>query len=157
MPGGSWAGSYLAKKVMPEVYGSSCVDAEAKKIGKLSELHSYNIHKHTLVRNEDTGELNELHEEFLEKMNTFFVDEMIGQPVALQHGFSDSQLFLIEHPDNVKDCSWSVQDGFIIESLRPTQVRVLLKGESYDATLSVKGVYSSDIAFEKSWNLKEGI
>ena len=156
MPGGSWAGSYLAKKVMPEVYGSSCVDAEAKKIGKLSELHSYNIHKHTLVCNEDTGELNELHEEFFKLMNTFFVNEMIGRPVALQHSFSDSQLFLIEHPDNVKDCSWSIQDGFIIESLSTSQVRVLLKGESYNPVLTVKGVYSSDIAFEKSWNLKKG-
>ena len=109
------------------------------------------------MRNDDTGELNELHEEFFERMNTFFVDEMIGQPVSLQHGFSDSQLFLIEHPDNVKDCSWTIEDGFIIESLRPTQVRVLLKGESYDATLSVKGVYTSDISFEESWNLKEGL
>ena len=142
---------------MPEVYGSSCVDAEAKKIGKLSELHSYNIHKHTLVCNEDTGELNELHEEFFKLMNTFFVNEMIGRPVALQHSFSDSQLFLIEHPDNVKDCSWSIQDGFIIESLSATQVRVLLKGESYNPVLTVKGVYSSDIAFEKSWNLREGL
>ncbi|MBP5500832.1 MAG: hypothetical protein J6Y05_09050, partial [Bacteroidales bacterium] len=78
-------------------------------------------------------------------------------PVALQHSFSDSQLFLIEHPDNVKDCSWSIQDGFIIESLHPTRVRVLLKGESYNPVLTVKGVYTSDIAFEKSWNLKEGI
>lgn len=157
MPGGSWAGGYLAKKVMPMVYGSSCVDAEAKKIGKLSELHSYNIHKHTLVRNEDTGELNELHKEFFEKMNTFFVDEMIGQPVTLQHSFSDAQLFKIEHPDNVKDCSWSIQDGFITESLHPTQVRVLLKGESYNPVLTVKGVYSSDIAFDKSWEMKEGL
>ena len=82
---------------------------------------------------------------------------MIGRPVALQHSFSDSQLFLIEHPDNVKDCSWSIQDGFITESLHPTQVRVLLKGESYNPVLTVKGVYSSDITFEKSWNLKEGI
>ena len=157
MPGGRWAGGYLTKKVMPEVYGSSCVDAAARRIGKRSELHPYNIHKHTLVRNDDTGELNELHEEFFERMNTFFVDEMIGQPVSLQHGFSDSQLFLIEHPDNVKDCSWTIEDGFIIESLRPTQVRVLLKGESYDANLSVKGVYTSDISFEESWDLKEGL
>jgi hypothetical protein len=48
-------------------------------------------------------------------------------------------------------------EGFITESLSPTQVRVLLKGESHNPVLTVKGVYSSDIAFEKSWNLKEGI
>jgi len=35
-------------------------------------------------------------------------------------------------------------------------VRVLLKGESFNPVLAVKGVYSSDIAFEKSWNLKKG-
>ncbi len=156
MPGGSWAGGYLAKKVMPVVYGSACVDAEARQIGKRSELHSYDIHKHTLVRNDDTGELNELHEEFFGLMNAFFVDELVGRPVALHHSFSDAQLFAIEHPDNVKDCSWTIQEGFITEAPAPTRVRVLLKSESRDAVLTVKGVYASDIAFEKSWNLTEG-
>jgi len=154
MPGGSWAGGYLAKKVMPVVYGSSCVDAEAKQIGKRSELHAYNIHKHTLVRNDDTQELNELHEEFFERMNTFFVDEMIGHPVSLQHDFADAQLFYLERPDNVKECSWSIQGGFIIEAPHPTQVRVLFMRDSFDPIITVKGVYSSGIAFEKSFPIK---
>ena len=157
MPGGSWAGGYLAKKVMPVVYGSSCVDAEAKQIGKRSELHAYNIHKHTLVRNDDTGELNELHEEFFKLMNAFFVDEMIGQPVALRHDFSDAQLFYLDHPDNVKECSWSIQGGFIIEAIESKGVRVLYKKDALERDIIVKGVYTSGIAFEKTFPLNTSL
>lgn len=151
MPGGSWAGGYLAKKVMPVVYGSSCVDAEARSIGNRSALYAYNIHKHTLVRDDDTGKLNSQHEEFFERMNAFFVDEMIGQPVSLHHDFSDAQLFRLDHPANVSECSWSITGGLITEAPDSSSVRVLLFGSDHTPSLTLRGIYTSGIAFEHSF------
>ena len=51
--------------------------------------------------------------EVLQKMNTFFVDEMIGQPVALQHSFSDSQLFYLEHQIDLRN--ETINDKMIFE------------------------------------------
>ena len=154
MPGGRWAGGYLAKKVMPTVYGSYFVDSLAQEYGRHTELHTSEIRKHTLVRNDSTQQLNVLHTEFFEKMNDFFVDEMVGESVKVLQNASDARIFYIEHPENVKECSWTVQDGFIVESLSPSMVRVLLYGKGPEHLITVKGVYRSGIAFEKSFPIE---
>jgi len=150
VPAGSNIGSFLVQKFVPLVYGSSCVDSLAQKCGKRTEIYPSEIHKHTLVRNDLTGQLNELHKEFFDKMNKFFVKEMIGQVVSLRQDNSDARIIYLEYSDNIRECSWSVQDGFITELLNPTRVRVLLYGNPPEHLITVKGVYTSGIAFEET-------
>ncbi len=154
VPAGERIGRFLVQQVMPLVYGSSCVDSLAQAAGIRTEMNPSELNKHTLVRNDSTGLLNKLHEEFFEKMNHFFVQEMIGPEVSVQQDRRDAQILCLEHPENIRECSWTLQDGFITELLDPTRIRVILYGMAPEHIVTVKGVYTSGIAFEKSFSIE---
>lgn len=61
-----------ANVVLPVVYGSSLIERRAQELGLHSRFISFDSPIHTLVRDEETGELNELHHTLFVEMLSFF-------------------------------------------------------------------------------------
>lgn len=129
----SYLGRQTVSCIVPTVYGSSKIHEYAQQMGKRSKLQSYEIERHTLVRDEQDFRLNHLHQEIFDSIACFFRDDMADTPVVLR---ADGDHIYIEDPSDVAVCSWTATNGLITEALSDASVRALLFSDSPQMDIS---------------------
>ena len=147
----NWGGA-LTQKIIPSVFGSSCIDSLALQIGKRTKLLSYERNTHTLIRDQDFA-LNGLLDSIFIEMNLFFADEMNIHPIEIRQDGYDKQIFYIDDASYVNDCSWSIKGGFITDAIDLTKVRILLIKDCPEHIIKAKGINDTGIAFEELYDL----
>jgi len=144
----------VADYVMPKMYGSSEIHKRAQQLGLRTELVTVPIAKHTLVRNDPEGDINEeMHDDFFRRMTRFFYDDMVPHPVSISHQTASDQRFGIADPVDVKDYDWQVQGGVIIEKSDSRVLRALMFSDAPVKKVTLVGQYKVGIGFEESLDL----
>jgi len=140
----------FADMLVPTVYGSAEIHARAKRLGITSEIDSFAIAKHTLIEDND-GNLNNLHEVFLDRMLTFFEKDMEKRHrISLQ---TNRQHCLIKSDEPIAQTNWTVTGGVVIRQ-EGSSIDCLLFADQPNKSIVASGVCGCGVPFSKSmsWN-----
>lgn len=142
----------IATKIIPEVYGSSNIEAFLDSIRPdlKHKFVSTNLGRHTIIRDGDNIIDKNQMDECTKQMVRFFRDIMIDRRAKLSQGDREPRLFSIENADDVEACSWEVEGGIITDQIDATHVQVLFFDDQSGDPISirVKGIYRNGIPFE---------
>lgn len=138
----------VADFVMPVMYGSSEINKRAKTLGLRTELVTYPIPKHTVVRNDPEGSINqEVLQDIFGRMTRFFYDDMVPHPAAIRQLDSKGQMFTLTDATDVADYDWQVQGGVILERTEGRGLRALLFSDAPRRSISLSGQYRIGLGF----------
>lgn len=140
-----------ADLVMPKMSGSSEIHKRAQALARRSELVPYKINKHTIVRHDPEGTINEeVLGDIFNRMTRFFYEDMVPHPTCIAHKDKNAQYFGLSDATDVADFDWQVQGGVVLERTDSRGVRVLLFSDAPEKKVTLKGQYRVGIGFEDS-------
>ena len=146
--------------VLPSVYGSKEIDTylSAYRSQQKHKLVSTNLSKHTIVRDEETQELDPDMMAMCEReMVQFFSEVMMDREVKLVQDTRDPRVFSLGNADLVKVCRWEVRGGVIVQKMDDTHARLLLFNDedSGELSVTVEGICHNGLAFKVSRMFKD--
>ena len=133
------------KALTNKMYGSSLVDKMAKAKGNRSKLFTYPGGGHSLHVDKNNNLVPYFY--FIQdSVTSFFVDELIPEPIRIVHDNTDLLCYKIEG-GNTTELFWKIENGIIL-GINGRQARIILLPNS-DGKIVVSGRYSNGIGFKK--------
>lgn len=138
------AGKAFSKALSEKMYGSVCIDEQARKLGIRSEIHAFPGEGHALNTTGKDKQPNLHHKYIKDKIASFFYKEMAPSGAKIKNG-ADYGTYSVEGR-NISTVQWKVEGGFIL-SANGKDVQVLWIADSPVHCLTATGTFRSRAGF----------
>ena len=138
----SMAGKLVASTLSDPMFGSECIDAEARRLGLKSEFHPYPGKGHAFNTTGPDKQPNADHYQIRAAIDRFFFEEMVPANAKLR----PAEGGWYEVVGDVDGVSWSVVGGFVME-VEDRRIRILWRGDEPEHTVSATGRYLSGLGY----------
>ena len=140
------AGEGIAKMLSDKMYGSSCIDAEARRLGLRSSLYTFEGEGHALNTTKKDKLPNENHYFIRKAIKEFFFEEMIPEKAWLS---DDGMGVYTVHGKGRTSVQWKVEGGFFLK-LDGDTVKILWREDAPLCRITAAGKYSGGIGYSCS-------
>jgi acetyl esterase/lipase len=121
-----------------KMYGSQCVDQQAKALGMCSELHTVAGGGHSLHVNDDDGSLSDYFRVITDTTTQFLYRQIVPRPMLVEGSEGRNLWYRLENTDNVLTCYWEAVGGVVLQT-EFDRVRVLFFSDAVQRELRVYG------------------
>lgn len=143
---------FIGKRLFDRMYGSFAIDQRARELGLRSELYTFNGMGHSPFSNSD-GSVNRKNLNIImNKMTSFFFDEIIPTKAAIEEDRNDPRHYCL-NMETLRDITWSVEGGYIMR-MRGGDIWVVWRNDAKAHTLKASGHYANGIGFIARKNIE---
>lgn len=136
------AGKLISQSLSDTMYGSYCIDKEAKSLGLRSEFYSFPDQGHAFNTSGTAKQPNSYHYLIKDRIKTFFYQEMV--PVQARLTAGESGVYTLNTP--VATASWKAEGGFIISN-STAGAEVLWRADEDVHKIWASGTYDNGIGY----------
>lgn len=136
-----------------KMFGSQCVDKQAKALGMYSELHTKSGGGHSLHVNDD-GSLSDYYQLITDTTKRFLYRQIVPRLTLVEDAEGGQIWYRLENTGNVQTCHWEAVGGVVMQT-EFDRVRVLFFSDAKERGVRVYGKLKSGGDYYETYDKKQ--